>query len=456
MSANNTVIQKSRYTEGSIGLHVLQLSSVMIFGFLAMTLGSLIELYYIGQIGTSALAAVAFMFPLTMALNAFTRGIGIGASTLIAQAMGQSDQQRTSEIVTHCYLLVTTLTVLMAFALSVLSESVLATLGASGEVLNLSTQYSRIWLLGFPAMGLAMVSNGLIRAYGNPTFPGYIMTIAPVIQVLVGPVLIFGWLGIAPMGLNGAGWAFVMGGLAQLALAAYWYLFKARLVYNSLKHFSANCRQILKVGLPAAATNLIQPVSLGLVTYLLAGFGDEVIAGFGIASRIESVVGMVVIGISTSVVPLVGQNWSAGLVDRVNYSLRICYIGCLAWGATAAMIMWFGADFFVSAINEDAAVMTVAVAFLHIVPLSIGFMGMMTVATHGFNALRRPIPALWLSIARLILVYLPLALIGRALFGYIGVFWATAIANLVLGIISAAWLHRLIATLTSRPDSTTA
>ena len=155
-------------------------------------------------------------------------------------------------------------------------------------------------------------------------------------------------------------------------------------------------------------------------------------------------------------VPLVGQNWSAGLVDRVNYSLRICYIGCLAWGATAAVIMWFGADFFVSAINEDAAVMTVAVAFLHIVPLSIGFMGMMTVATHGFNALRRPIPALWLSIARLILVYLPLALIGRALFGYIGVFWATAIANLVLGIISAAWLHRLIATLTSRPDSTTA
>ena len=344
MSANNTVIQKSRYTEGSIGLHVLQLSSVMIFGFLAMTLGSLIELYYIGQIGTSALAAVAFMFPLTMALNAFTRGIGIGASTLIAQAMGQSDQQRTSEIVTHCYLLVTTLTVLMAFALSVLSESVLATLGASGEVLNLSTQYSRIWLLGFPAMGLAMVSNGLIRAYGNPTFPGYIMTIAPVIQVLVGPVLIFGWLGIAPMGLNGAGWAFVIGGLAQLALAAYWYLFKARLVYNSLKHFSSNCRQILKVGLPAAATNLIQPVSLGLVTYLLAGFGDEVIAGFGIASRIESVVGMVVIGISTSVVPLVGQNWSAGLVDRVNYSLRICYIGCLSLGRNRRRdyVVWCG------------------------------------------------------------------------------------------------------------------
>ena len=453
MSHSTKTTQTSRYTQGAIELHVLQLSSVMIFGFLAMTLGNLIELYYIGQIGTSALAAIAFMFPLTMALNAFTRGIGIGASTLIAQAMGQSDQQRTSEIVTHCYVLVTVLTVLIAILLRMASEQVLASLGASGDVLALSTQFSRIFLLGFPAMGLAMVSNGLIRAYGNPTFPGYIMTIAPVIQVLLGPVLIFGGFGITPMGLNGAGWAFVIGSVAQLALAAYWYFFKARLVYYSLQRFSSNCRQILHVGIPAAATNLIQPVSLGLVTYLLAGFGDEVIAGFGIASRIESVVGMVVIGISTSVVPLVGQNWSAGLVDRVNHSLRICYIGCISWGATAAVIMWFGADFFVSGINEDPAVMTVAVAFLHIVPLSIGFMGMMTVATHGFNALRRPLPALWLSLARLVLVYLPLALIGRALFGYIGIFWATAIANLVLGLISAAWLKRVITASTNKMRS---
>jgi Na+-driven multidrug efflux pump len=115
--------------------------------------------------------------------------------------------------------------------------------------------------------------------------------------------------------------------------------------------------------------------------------------------------------------------------------------------------MWFGADFFVSGINEDPAVMTVAVAFLHIVPLSIGFMGMMTVATHGFNALRRPLPALWLSIARLVLVYLPLALIGRALFGYIGIFWATAIANLVLGLISAVWLKRVITASTNKMRS---
>ena len=117
-----------------------------------MTLGSLIELYYIGQIGTSALAGDCLYVSINHGAECIYRGIGVGASTLIAQAMGQSDRQRTSEIVTHCYLLVTVLTVLIAFALHLFSESVLATLGASGEVLSLSSQYSRIWLLGFPAM----------------------------------------------------------------------------------------------------------------------------------------------------------------------------------------------------------------------------------------------------------------------------------------------------------------
>ncbi|MDA1207103.1 MAG: MATE family efflux transporter, partial [Proteobacteria bacterium] len=86
----------------------------------------------------------------------------------------------------------------------------------------------------------------------------------------------------------------------------------------------------------------------------------------------------------------------------------------------------------------------VAIEYLHIVPLSIGFMGIMTVATHGFNALRRPMPALGLSVARLLLVYFPLALIGRVLLGYTGVFWATALANLVVGIAAALWLKAVL------------
>lgn len=433
-----------RYLSGSIPRHVLHLSSVMILGFLAMTLGNLIELYYIGQISINALAGIAFMFPIVMALNGFTRGIGIGASTLVAEAMGQSDRQRTARVVTHCYFLIICITLTIALLLSLTSAALLELIGAQGEALAASLAYSQIWYFGFPAMGMAMVSNGLIRAFGNPSFPGFIMTIAPIIQVTLGPVLIFGWLGVAPLGIKGAAWAFVMASIAQLLLAMYWYLIKARLFNFSAQAILSDCQQILAVGIPAAATNLIQPVSLAVITYLLATFGTEVIAGFGIASRIEAVVSMVVIGIATSVVPLVGQNFAGGRPDRVKQSLLVCYSACLTWGITAALIMWLGAELFVSAFNEAPAVQKVAIEYLHIVPLSIGFMGIMTVATHGFNALRRPMPALGLSVARLLLVYFPLALIGRVLLGYTGVFWATALANLVVGIAAALWLKAVL------------
>ncbi len=227
-------------------------------------------------------------------------------------------------------------------------------------------------------------------------------------------------------------------------LAIYWYLFHARLAHFDLNTLLDDWRKILTVGIPAAATNLIQPLSLALATFLLATFGTEVIAGFGIASRIEAVVSMVVIGVATSVVPLVGQNFSGGRIDRVRQSLFVCYSACLIWGLIAALIMWVGADIFVTGFTSTELAQFVAVEYLHIVPLSIGFMGIMTVATHGFNALRRPMPALVLSVARLLLVYLPLAFVGKAFLGYTGVFWASAGANFLVAIAGVAWLRSVL------------
>ena len=190
------------YTEGAIRDHVAKLSSVMILGFLAMTVGQLIEIFYIGKVGKAELAAVTFMFPISMSLNALTRGIGIGAATLIAQSMGAGDREQTAMTVTHCYILVLIFTIAVSLVGQFGASYLFILLGASDQVLVLATHYAKIWLIGFPMMGLAMVSNGLIRSFGNPTFPGFIMTIAPVVQVIVGPFLIFGWAGLPMLGLE--------------------------------------------------------------------------------------------------------------------------------------------------------------------------------------------------------------------------------------------------------------
>ena len=429
---------KASFTEGSINRHVFHLSSIMVAGFLVMTICNLIEIFYIGVLGKIELAAITFMLPVSMSLNALARGIGVGAATLVAQHIGQGDLSRSSLTITHCCLLTLLFSLGVLLLGQVAAGPLFALLGAQEEVLAQAVGYARIWLIGFPLLALAMVSNGLIRAFGNASYPGYIMATGPILQVLFGPLVIFGLAGLPALGLAGAAWAFTAGALLQVLMALGWYL-RNRLLAPSLHMFLAYSRSILQVGIPAAATNLIQPLSGAVVTWLLAGYGTETVAGFGVASRIEAVASMVVIGIAGSVVPLVGQNWGAARYQRAYQALKACYIACFVWGLMAAVIMWSWAPFFVSTINKDPGLLKVAVTFLYIVPFSIGFMGLLIVSINSFNALRRPVPALLLSAGRLLLIYVPMALLAGYYFGYPGIFAAMAAANVLVGLAGLAW-----------------
>jgi Na+-driven multidrug efflux pump len=270
------------------------------------------------------------------------------------------------------------------------------------------------------------------------------MTAGSLLQVLVAPPLIFGWWGIPALGIEGAAWSFVIARTVSLSMTLWWFVARERMLSFRLDGLVNSAREILHVGVPASATNLIQPLSAAITTRILADLGTSVVAGFGVASRIDAVVTMVVIGISASSAPLVGQNWGARRYDRVREALRLGYRYCLIWGAIAAAVMWTGGAYFASLITTDPAVAAVATLYLHIVPFSIGFFGMLNVANASFNALSKPLPPLVLSLSRLVLVYVPLALIAVELFGAPGVFAATALVNVLFGLVARGWNRRLI------------
>ena len=416
----------------------------MVMGFLAMTLAQLVEAVYLGLVGTDELAAVAFTFPIVLALGAMTRGIGVGAGAVIARAMGEGDRRRVERLTTHALGLVIVFTVIAAVILARWSAPLFALLGAEGLILDLVTRYVAIWAWGFPMFGLAMVGSGLMRSLGDPAFPGYVMTTGAVLQVILGPFFIFGWFGLPAMGLEGAALSFVVARSLGFVMTTYWFFVRERVIRLSFDGLVASTRAILHVGIPAMATNLIAPLSTAITIRLLAEFPASVVAGFGVASRIEAVVSMVVIGISASTGPLVGQNWGARRFDRVFAALKVCYQFCLVWGLIAAIIMWIGGTFFLSLITEDASLIEAGALFLYIVPISMGFMGMVNVANGAFNALSKPMPPLVLSILRLVVVYIPMALAFAAWWGYVGIYIATAVANVVLGCVGWAWNRRTL------------
>ena len=441
-SANNRSPDTGAYIDGSIRRHVIKVSGVMIIGFFGMTLGNLVEVVYVAQVGKFELAALAFVFPVSMSLNAMTRGIGIGGAALIAQRIGRGMLPKATLAASHCFLLTLMFTLCLAFMGQFASPGLFMLLGAEEEVLRLVVSYTNIWFIGFPLMGLAMVSNGVIRAFGDASFPGYITVIGPLVQVLLGPLLILGWFGMPPLGLDGAAWTFVCSTASQVLLAGWWFLVKHNRLVASTSGFVKTSSTILKVGLPAGATNCLHPLSMVLVTWLLADFGTSVVAAFGVAVRIEAVVGMGVVAISAAVVPLVGQNWGARKFSRVHETLRNCYLSCHIWGILAALIMAIFAPFFVSLVNDDPKLVSAAVLYLYIIPLSIGFMGMVIVSTSAFNAVRVPGPALVLSVSRLLVVFLPLAILLSRVMGYPGVFVAIALSHVFIGVMGWHWCDR--------------
>ena len=422
----------------------------MIMGFLAMTIAQLIEAFYLGMVGRNELAAVAFTFPVVMAFNAMTRGIGIGTGAVLARAIGEGNSGEASRLTSHGLLLTFLFTIGCAALVAWQAEVLFAALGARDEILGLAAAYMAIWCIGFPGFGMSMVGSGLMRSIGDPAFPGFVMTTGSIVQVLVAPPMIFGWFGLPALGIEGAAWSFVIARSGSFVMTAWWFLVRERIIRFTLTDIAVSTRAILHVGVPAAATNLIQPLSAAVTTRILAGFGVSVVAGFGVAGRIDAVVTMVVIGISASAGPLVGQNWGARRYDRVQEALRLGYRYSLVWGLMAAVIMWIGAPFFVSLISTDAEVMAAAVAYLYIVPVSIGFMGMVNVANASFNAMSRPVPPLVLSIARLMIVYIPAAIVAGMYFGYVGVYIVTAAVTVVFGLLGRSWNSRTIRRLASR------
>ena len=274
--------------------------------------------------------------------------------------------------------------------------------------------------------------------------PGIVMTVGSLLQVLIAPFLIFGWAGVPPLGIEGAAWSFVIARLISFALCMYWIVVRERLLVAQLHGWIESARQILHVGVPATASNLVAPLSTAIVTRLLADFGHGVVAGFAAASRIEGVMAMVVIAVSTSAAPFVGQNWGAQRFDRVRMALSLCHGFCLSWGVVSLLVMLVAGRWFVGLINSEPEVVETAATYLLIVPISLGFMGVMGVASACFNALGKPTPPLVLSLLRLVVVLIPLALLGRWLAGYAGVFAATAIANIAVGILALAWNNRTV------------
>jgi len=427
-------------TRGNVSSQLTRMTIPYFLGISSMILGSMIETIYVGFLGAKELAAYSFMFPVIMALTSLSMGVGIGASSVIARAEGSGQRSLAIRYVTHAFVLTTVLTLLVISSVFFWLEELYSLMGAEGEVLTMVVAFAEIWVLGLFTFTLPMVASTVLRAFGIAKAPGAVMTISALVQIALSPVLIFGLFGLPALGLMGSAYSFVLIGVFRLIAFVYLVLREDILLKSDVfREFAQSVSAIMKISIPAMLANLIGPITLGITIALLAEHGDSVVAGFGVVSRIEMLITMILGALASSVAPFVGQNWGAGKFERIRYGLFISYVFCLAWGLLCFVLLAPTGELFVSWINDDAELIDAAAWFLIIVPISFGLMGVGNIAGSLFVALGKPIPPTLLSILRSVVIYLPLAIYLDGEFGYVGIFWAIVIANFAYGGAAFLW-----------------
>jgi len=445
-----------RLTTGSVGRHLKALALPMAVGFVALNSYSIADTYFVGQLGTLQLAAIGFTFPVAFTLVAIGLGVGISTSSVLARLLGTGDRGAVQRITTHALLL----GALLVFAWLVIGlatiEPVFLALGADERTLPLIREYMRPYYFGSVLFVLPMVGNFSLRAMGDSKVPAVILSISAIVNIVLDPLLIFGLWGFPRLELQGAAIATVLANAVTVVASLTILYRRERMIswrYVNVDDLWDSWRRLLHIAIPATATNLLLPVTFAAITAMVATFGPESVAGFAVASRVESVVLIVVFALQSSVGPIAGQNYGARRMDRVRSAIHLSNRFLLVYTLLFAVVLFAFARPLVGLFDNNPVVVETAAAYLRIVPFTLGPFALMMIAVGSFNALGRPMPAVVLTFVKLFIIYLPLAWILSRSIGITGIFWANAVSHLLLGAASLIWLRKILAVLEAEDRS---
>ncbi len=370
----------ARLLQGSIPATLARLSAPNTIAFLIGSAVAVAEMWYVGQVGTQALAGLALGFPmfmLTMMLSAGSMGGAMAAA--VARAMGAGERARAETLAWHAILIALVASGLIAVLYLSFGQAFYEFLGGRDGTLAAALAYSDVVFLGGAVVWLINTFSSLLRGAGDMKTPALAMVIASAIQVPLSGILCLGFGPIPGMGIAGVAW----GALGAFSCATVFLgvrLFsgasglRLTMLPPSLhwRHF----KEILGVGAMASISPVLSVATVVLLTGLISRFGDEALAGFGVASRLEFLLIPIVFGIGAAMTAMVGTNMGAGQVDRAH---RIGWIGggaaaLLAGAIGTATALW--PEAWAGIYTENPEVILAATVYLMIVGPFYAFHGL--------------------------------------------------------------------------------
>jgi putative MATE family efflux protein len=432
-------------TSGSLTGHLLKTTSYMLVSMVFQTLYVLIDLYWVGRLGTDAVAAVGLSGNLMFIVLAATQMLGVGTTTLVAHATGARNRERANLVFNQSQVLSLVVGGLF-FAVAMATRQLYAeALSADAATLQLAAEYL-LWFIPSLALQFGLIAMGsALRGTGNFRPGMVVQTATVVLNIVLAPVLIFGWgTGIA-LGVAGAALSTFIAIAIGVAWMVVYFLPAGAYLRFSFRDWAPRVdlwRDMLKIGLPAGAEFAFMAVYLMLVYAVSRPFGAAAQAGFGIGMRIIQACFLPVVALGFAVSPVAGQNFGARKADRVRQTFRTG--AGLAAGAmfVLAVAVWLAAGPMVGVFSSDPGVIAVGEEYLHIIAFNFIASGIVFVSSSMFQAMGNTIPSLITSAARIMIIAVPVLLLAPMPGFALRWIWYISSAAVVVQLAMNLWLLR--------------
>lgn len=437
--------QPIKYTEGKIFSSLANLAWPIILANILQTAYQLIDTFWLGRLGANAVAAVSISFPILFLILSLGAGLTLAGTVIVSQYKGAENQDQVNYSSSQTVFVIFFISVLLAIVGYFSSTPLMKLIGAGPEILSDSVSYFQVSSFGFIFLFMFYVFQSLMRGIGNVLLPMYIVLATVFLNLILDPLFIFGLGPIPGFGVAGAAVASVITqGLS--ALTGLIILFRGnkgiKINFSRMKFDFPWTRKMFNIGIPSSMEMSTRAAGMTVMVMLVTSFGSEVVAAYGIGSRILSLIVVPALGFAMATTTLVGQNIGAGKIKRAerigNLSTKIAFFGLTAVGL---LLFAFAEPITAFFVPNDPSVIRDGSLFIKIMAPSFGVLGVQQVLNGVFNGAGFTKASLLISVFALWIIRFPTAFVlsNNTDLSFEGIWWAFPISNLIAAIVAFAY-----------------
>lgn len=443
---SSTVSKENKMGVMPVPKLLISMSLPMIISMLVQALYNIVDSIFVAQLNEQALTAVSLAFPVQNLMIAVAAGTGVGINALLSKSLGEKKHEQANAIARN------------GIFLALLSCMVFAILGLIGSRLFFQVQTTDELIVEYGAQYMSVVTiaslgvfmqitfERLLQSTGKTIFNMVTQGTGAIINIILDPILIFGWFGFPKMGVTGAAVATVIGQwIAALLGIVFNHKFN-REINASMKGFKP-CKKtigaVYKIGVPSIIMQSINSVTTFAMNNILLMFNSTAATVFGVYFKLQSFVFMPVFGLTNGMIPIVAYNYGARNKKRIKDTLKLSIGIAVGIMLVGVMIFQTAPTTLLRMFDASELMIEIGVPALRIISLSFIFAGYSIICSAVFQALGNGVYSLIISVARQIVVIIPVAFIFAKLFGLGMVWWSYPIAEIVSVVVCTIFLKRI-------------